>query len=77
VGALRQHHYGNVSLRDGAIVGVLSALGVAGGVALANALPQRALKILFAVVLLAVAAEFLRRFAGSRRATAATISSDD
>lgn len=77
VGAVRQHRYGNVSLKDGAIVGALSALGVAGGVALANALPQRALKVLFAVVMLIVAAQFLRRFAQSRRAATDTIASDD
>lgn len=62
VGAARQRRYGNVSLRDGAIVGALSALGVAGGVALANALPQRALRFLFAAMMLFVAAQFLRRF---------------
>jgi hypothetical protein len=77
VGAARQHSYGNVSLREGAIVGALSALGVAGGVALANALPQRALKVLFAVVMLIVAAQFLRRFVRTRRAAADTIASDD
>lgn len=76
VGAVRQHRYGNVSLKDGAVVGALSALGVAGGVALANALPERTLKILFAVFLLIVAAQFLRRFVRARRA-ADTISSDD
>jgi hypothetical protein len=77
VGAARQYRYGNVSLKDGAVVGALSALGVAGGVALANALPQRVLKIMFAVVLLMVAGQFLRRFVSSRRAAADTISPDD
>jgi uncharacterized protein len=77
VGAARQRRYGNVSLKDGAIVGALSALGVAGGVALANALPQRVLKVLFAVVLLVVAAQFLRRFAKARRAAADTIAGDE
>jgi uncharacterized membrane protein YfcA len=77
VGAARQHRYGNVKLKDGAIVGALSAFGVGGGVALANALPQRALKILFAVVLLVVAGQLLRRFARSRRTTADTICSDE
>ena len=77
VGAARQHRYGNVSVKDGAIVGALSALGVAGGVALANALPQRALKILFAVVMLFIAGQFLRRFVSSRRTGADTICSDE
>jgi uncharacterized membrane protein YfcA len=77
VGAIRQHRYGNVSLKEGAVVGALSALGVAGGVALANALPQRALKVLFAVVMLFVAAQFLRRFVRTRRESADTIAGDD
>jgi uncharacterized membrane protein YfcA len=77
VGAARQHRYGNVSLKDGAVVGALSALGVAGGVALANTLPQRALKVLFAVVMLLVAGQFLRRFARVRRQAADRIAADD
>jgi uncharacterized membrane protein YfcA len=77
VGAARQRRYGNVSLRDGAVVGSLSALGVAGGVALANALPQRALKVMFAVVMLLVAAQFLRRFTQTRREDADTIAGRD
>lgn len=77
VGAARQHRYGNVSRKDGAVVGVLSAAGVAGGVALANALPQRALKVLFAVVMLIVAAQFMRRFFAARRTAADTIRRDD
>lgn len=67
VGAVRQYRYGNVVLRDGAIVGVLSALGVIGGVALANVLPERTLRFGFAALLLAVAGQFLRRFWQSRR----------
>jgi uncharacterized protein len=66
VGALRQHHYGHVKLRDGAVVGALSALGVVAGVALANVLPQRALKIAFAAVMLLVAAQFLRQWWADR-----------
>ncbi len=62
VGAVRQRRYGNVEVRDGAIVGALSALGVLGGVALANILSGRALKLGFAGLMLLVAAQFLRRF---------------
>jgi hypothetical protein len=68
VGALRQRRYGNVVVRDGALVGALSALGVLGGVALANVLPQRALKLLFAAVILLVASQFLRRWWKARMA---------
>lgn len=68
VGAIRQYRYGNVRVRDGAVLGVLSALGVAGGVALANVLSDRVLKVMFAVFLVLVAIQFLRRFWQTRRA---------
>ena len=61
VGAWRQHGYGNVRPRDGALMGALSLAGVAGGVASANALPERALKLLFAAVLLYFAVSLFRR----------------
>jgi uncharacterized membrane protein YfcA len=48
VGAARQREYGNVRLRDGLTIGVLSPLGVVAGVVLANALPERALELSFA-----------------------------
>src|SRR3954465_11957413 len=38
VGAWRQREYGNVRVRDGLIVGLLSPIGVLFGVGLANAL---------------------------------------
>jgi uncharacterized membrane protein YfcA len=50
VGAWRQRGYGNVRLRDGVIVGLLSPLGVAAGTGLANAVSERTLEISFAVV---------------------------
>jgi uncharacterized protein len=65
-GAARQYRYGNVNLRDGALMGVLSAVGVLAGVALANVLPERALRYGFAGLLLLVAVQFLRRFRQSR-----------
>jgi uncharacterized membrane protein YfcA len=67
VGAFRQHGYGNVRVRDGAVLGALSAVGVVGGVALANDLTQRALRVGFAVLLVVVAAQFLRRYWQARR----------
>lgn len=70
-GAIRQHHYGNVRVRDGVVLGVLSALGVAGGVALANVLPERILKLAFAALMLLVAAQFVRRFIRHRWGAAA------
>jgi uncharacterized membrane protein YfcA len=67
VGAWRQRRYGNVDLRDGAIVGVLSAFGVVGGVALANVLPDRALRYGFAALILVVAVQFILRWHQARK----------
>jgi uncharacterized protein len=50
VGTWRQHGYGNVRLKDGLTIGVLSPLGVLAGVGLANAVPERALELSFAAV---------------------------
>ena len=66
-GAARQHRYGNVRLGDGAVLGALSAIGVVGGVALANVLSQRALKLGLAALLVVVAFQFLRRSLSSIR----------
>ena len=61
VGAWRQYGYGNVRPRDGAVMGALSLLGVLGGVAAANALPEHTLKLLFAAVMLYFAVSLFRR----------------
>jgi uncharacterized membrane protein YfcA len=61
VGARRQYIYGNVRPRDGVLMGSLSVLGVAGGVALANVLPERTLQLLFAAVMLYFAVSLFRR----------------
>jgi uncharacterized protein len=61
VGAWRQHRYGNVRLREAVIIGALAAGGTVGGVALANVLPQRTLKVAFAVLVLATAVQLVRR----------------
>lgn len=50
VGAWRQRGYGNLRLRDGLTIGLLSPLGVLAGVALANAVPERGLELSFAAV---------------------------
>ena len=60
VGAARQRKYGNVRLRDGLLIGVLSPLGVVAGVVLANALPERALELSFAGLQLALALQLAR-----------------
>lgn len=60
-GAVRQWQYGNVRPRDGLVVGALAAPGVVAGVAAANVLADRALKLAFAALMLAIAIQFLRR----------------
>ena len=64
VGTWRQRRYGNVRLRDGLVIGVLAAGGTVSGVAVANALPQRALEIGFAGLALVIAVQLLRRGLG-------------
>lgn len=64
VGTWRQRGYGNVRLRDGIAIGLLAAGGAVGGVAVANAVPQRALEIGFAALALGIAAQLLRRGLG-------------
>src|SRR4051794_41297137 len=61
VGAWRQYGYGNVRPRDGALMGALSLAGVAAGGAGANVLPEHALKLLFAAVMLYFASTLFRR----------------
>jgi len=61
VGAVRQNRYGNVRRDDALLVGVLSVAGVAGGVALANALSGTALRTAFAVLILLIAAQLVRK----------------
>lgn len=60
-GVLRQRHYGNVSLRDGAVIGALSLVGVGVGVVAANELPPRALELSFAALALFMAYRLARR----------------
>jgi uncharacterized membrane protein YfcA len=61
VGAWRQHGQGNVDLRTGLTLGGLAVAGAAGGVALANAVPRRALEVGFALLILFVATQLVRR----------------
>lgn len=55
VGTARQREYGNVRLRDGVAIGLLAPVGVLIGVVVANAVPERALELSFAVVQLGFA----------------------
>ncbi|HSI80144.1 MAG TPA: TSUP family transporter [Solirubrobacterales bacterium] len=60
-GTWRQRRYGNVRIRDGVLVGVLSVVGVAIGVVVANAVSERVLEVAFAALLLVIAAQLARR----------------
>ncbi|HET8566925.1 MAG TPA: TSUP family transporter [Solirubrobacterales bacterium] len=60
-GAYRQNGYGNVRLREAAIIGALSPLGVLAGVALANHISERALQLAFAALALFMALQLIRR----------------
>jgi uncharacterized protein len=55
VGTWRQHGYGNLRLRDGLLIGVLSPIGVLVGVAVANVVSERTLELSFAAVQLVFA----------------------
>ena len=75
LGAWRQHAYGNVEVRDGIVIGVLAIPAAAAGVAIVNAVPERAIEIAFAVFMLFVAAQLVRR-ARAADPPAAAASSD-
>jgi len=61
VGACRQRAHANVDLRVGVTLGLLAGVGAVGGVVVANAVPQRALELGFALLILWVAAQLVRR----------------
>ena len=64
VGAWRQQGYGNVRIRDAAVIGILSPLGVLVGTVVANNVSERALEIGFACLALFFAAQLVRRSFG-------------
>jgi uncharacterized protein len=61
LGAYRQYGYGNVRVRDGLVLGAVAALGVAGGVAISNAVSGRVLELMFAALALVIAARLVHR----------------
>jgi uncharacterized membrane protein YfcA len=60
-GTWRQSRYGNVRWRQAATVGLAAVLGVEGGVRLATSLPEDALRRLFGVLVLLIAAQLAWR----------------
>ena len=61
IGTWRQKGYGNVNFRDAFVIGILSPVGVLVGVVVANEVPERALRIGFALLAFYMAWRLLRR----------------
>ena len=61
VGAWRQYGYGNVRLRDGGVLGLGAVPGAVAGVAIVNVVPERAVQIAFAGLMLVIAAQMVRQ----------------
>ena len=61
VGTWRQMEYGNVRLDAALAIGLLSVLGVLAGTVVANEVPERALEVGFAFLILFVAAQLVVR----------------
>jgi uncharacterized protein len=60
-GAWRQRRYGNVRWRPALVVGLAAIAGVEAGVQIAEALPEHALRRLFGLLVLCVAAQLAWR----------------
>ncbi|HEX3263292.1 MAG TPA: sulfite exporter TauE/SafE family protein [Solirubrobacterales bacterium] len=58
-GAIAQALYGNVNPGDAAIVGIPALAGVVAGAAVQQRIPERLVALLFAVLLVATAVEFI------------------
>jgi uncharacterized membrane protein YfcA len=61
VGSYQQDRYGNVRRRDALLLGLTSIAGAAAGVALANAVSGAVLRDAFALFMVLVAAQLVRR----------------
>ena len=60
-GTWRQQRYGNVRWRPAIVIGVAAIAGVEGGVVLAESLPEHALRRLFGVLMILIAAQIAWR----------------
>jgi uncharacterized membrane protein YfcA len=66
VGTIKQDRYGNVRRKDALLMGLLSVAGVAVGVVLANALSGSVLRVSFALLMLLVAGQLVRKALGDQ-----------
>jgi len=69
VGAASQRRYGNLRLRDAVVLGALAIPGAVAGVAVVNAVPERLVEVLFALLMLYVASQMARRALRARETT--------
>jgi uncharacterized membrane protein YfcA len=76
VGTWRQRRHGNVDLRAALLIGIGSLAGVEGGVQIAKALPEDALRRLFAALMFVVAANLAWRACRQKPAYASPDSDD-
>lgn len=65
--AARHHHYGNLRLREGLLLGVLGIAGAAVGATIAEVIPESALRISFGILMLAIAAHMAHGVWAERR----------
>jgi uncharacterized protein len=73
MGALTQDRYGNVHRADALRIGVVSIVGAAAGVALANVLSGAVLRTAFALLILLIAAQLVRRALGQQGQTSSAV----
>jgi uncharacterized protein len=66
VGTFKQDGYGNVRRHDALLMGLLSIAGAAAGVALANALSGTVLRAGFALLMVLVAIQLVRKALGEQ-----------
>lgn len=66
VGTIKQDGYGNVRRHDALLMGLLSIAGAGAGVALANALSGEVLRVSFALLMVLVAIQLVRKALGEQ-----------
>ncbi|MDQ8045387.1 MAG: sulfite exporter TauE/SafE family protein [Solirubrobacteraceae bacterium] len=68
VAAARHHHYGNLRVREGGLLGVLGIAGAAVGASIAEVIPESALRVSFALLMIVIAVHLTHGVWKDRRA---------